>query len=75
MNESYEYNQRILHNIKCDACGYSRSLWEIDIMHQTQWLHLDSKVYCPRCWEYDENGDIVTADGKLWDIETRKEVK
>ena len=75
MNESYEYNQRILHNIKYDACGYSRILWEIDIMHQTQWLHLDSKVYFPRYWEYDENGDIVTADGKLWDIETRKEVK
>ena len=75
MNDSYEYNQRILHNIKYDACGYFRSMWEIDIMLQTQWPHLYNKDYCPRYWEYDENGDIVTADGKLWDIETRKEVK
>ena len=44
-------------------------------MLQTQWPHLYNKDYCPRYWEYDENGDIVTADGKLWDIETRKEVK
>ena len=75
MNEGYEYNQRILYGYKCDACGYFRSMWEIDIMLQTQYLHLGNKYYCPRCWEYDENGDIVTADGKLWDIKTRKEVK
>ncbi len=70
-------------NIKCDVCGClcDNELWHTDsqgikaIADESGWIKLGGKDYCPDCWEYDENGDIVTADGKLWDIKTRKEVK
>ena len=71
------------YNIECDVCGclYSKESWEASPEYfsgeteNDEWLKLGGKDYCPDCWEYDENGDIVTADEKLWDIKTRKEVK
>ena len=71
------------YNIKCDVCGClcNEESWQASPeflsyeAEESEWLRLGGKDYCPDCWEYDENGDIVTADGKLWNIETRKEVK
>lgn len=78
MSELKEY----FYNIKCDVCGClcDDELWTDSqgiktIADESGWIKLGGKDYCQDCWEYDENGDIVTADGKLWDIETRKEVK
>ena len=71
------------YNIECDVCGClcDDELWNKnsrgikEIADESGWIKLGGKDYCPDCWEYDENGDIVTADEKLWDIKTRKEVK
>lgn len=26
--------------------------------------------YCPDCWELDDDDNIVTKDGKVWDWDT-----
>ena len=68
-------------NIQCDFCGCLCSdEWfpsSRDIMYVAEcsdWYILGDKCYCPDCWKYDENANIVTADGKLWNGETKKEI-
>lgn len=62
------------YNIKCDACGClcDEELWMVDSQgaqetaDESGWQKLGEKNYCPNCWKYDENDNIITADGKLW---------
>ena len=62
------------YNIECDACGClcDDELWKVDkqgaqeTADENGWKKLGEKNYCPKCWKYDENDNIITADGKLW---------
>lgn len=71
------------YNIECDVCGYlcDNELWHTDsqgikeIAGETGWIKLGGKDYCPDCWEYDEDDNIITSDGKRWNGETYEEIK
>lgn len=71
------------YNIECDACGClcDDELWMADSQgaqetaDESGWQKLGEKNYCPKCWKYDENDNIITADGKLWNGDTLIEIK
>lgn len=71
------------YNIKCDVCGSlcDDELWHTDsqgikaIADESGWIKLGGKDYCPDCWEYDEDDNIITSDGKRWNSETYEEIK
>lgn len=71
------------YNIECDACGClcDDELWKADSQgaqetaDESGWQKLGEKNYCPKCWKYDENDNIITADGKLWNGDTLIEIK
>lgn len=69
------------YNIQCDCCG---SLADEDMWHNEEcrsnidpegfFRHLGGKDYCPACYEYDDDDNIVTKDGKVWDEDTETEI-
>ena len=71
------------YNIECDVCGClcDDELWYTDsqgikeIADETGWIKLGGKDYCPKCWKYDENDNIITSDGKRWNGETYEEIQ
>ena len=71
------------YNIKCDVCGclYDEESWQASSEYfsgepeENGWLKLGGKDYCPDCWEYDEDDNIITSDGKRWNSETYEEIK
>ena len=69
-------------NIQCDFCRCLCSdEWFPDsqdikyIAEAADWYILGDKCYCPDCWKYDENDNIITKDGKKWNSKTYKEIK
>lgn len=62
------------YNTVCDCCGElcNGEYWRVDETYADEdlgdnnWIERGGKYYCPNCWHYDENNDIVTADGKVW---------
>lgn len=72
------------YNIQCDCCGISignEELWHVDeegakedAYDYGEFKHLGGKDYCPNCWELDDNDNIKTKDGKVFDGETEKEI-
>ncbi len=70
------------YNIECDVCGclYNEESWQASVellkeSDENEWLELGGKDYCPDCWEYDEDDNIITSDGKRWNGETYEEIK
>ena len=68
------------YNIKCDVCGrlYIKESKEASseyLLGDGEWLRLGGKDYCPDCWEYDEDDNIITSDFKKWNSETFEEIK
>ena len=71
------------YNIECDVCGclYSKESWEASPEYfsgepeNDEWLKLGGKDYCPDCWEFDEDDNIITSDGKRWNSKTYEEIK
>ena len=69
-------------NIKCDVCGClcDDELWNTDIRRikeiadESGQIKLGGKDYCQDCWEYDEDDNIITSDGKRWNGETYEEI-
>lgn len=68
--------------VKCDCCGglldddnlYPES--EIPtIMSCGGWKHLGGKDYCPDCWGYDDDDNIITKDGRKFDGDDYEEIK
>lgn len=62
-----------IYNEKCDICGSLADEWmwqnepnRCHIEGDSHWQHLGGKDYCPNCWEWDDNDNIATADGKVW---------
>lgn len=68
------------YNVKCECCNalVDEDLWDGDEdgakekLYDSDWKTLGGKHYCPDCWHYDENDNIVTKDGKVWDEDTEE---
>lgn len=61
------------YNEQCDVCGSlaDAEMWHneanrCDLEGDGHWQHLGGKDYCPGCWYWDDDDNIVTADGKVW---------
>ena len=39
------------------------------------WKNLGGKDYCPDCWSWDDDDNIVTKDGRKFDGDTYEEIK
>ena len=71
------------YNIECDVCGclYDQESWRASPEYfsgepeNDDWLKLGGKDYCPDCWEYDEDDNIITGDLKRWNSKTLEEIK
>ena len=37
------------------------------------WIELGGKLYCPDCYDINENDDVITKDGRIFDFETEEE--
>lgn len=64
------------YNIKCDCCNslLDEKSWQKDevlheMMFDSNWKEFDGKHYCPDCWQYDGNNNIITKDGRVFDNE------
>lgn len=76
--------ERLFHNIQCDACGGrldDETWWDdkealtTQILDECGWIECEGRHYCPGCWAYDDDDNIVTTDGRKWDDDTHKEIK
>ena len=72
------------YNVKCDCCGKlaDKEMWQNEegvirgeIMSEENWKTLGGKDYCSDCWHYDDDDNIVTSDGHVWDGDTYKLIK
>ena len=61
------------YNERCDICGglADEEMWQNEpnrchLEGDAHWLHLGGRDYCPDCWHWDDDDNIVTADGKVW---------
>lgn len=72
------------YNVRCDCCGETlgnEELWRPDKEYayedaydEGDFKDLGGKDYCPNCWKYNADGNIVTKDGKVWDADTEEEI-
>lgn len=66
------------YNTECDCCGaicneetwYSDEVCADEDLIDHNWIKRGGKYYCECCWELDDNDNVVTADGKVWDGDT-----
>ena len=67
------------YNIECDVCNnlYIKESCEASqiLLGDGEWLRLGGKDYCPDCWDYDKDGNIITGDLKRWNSKTYEEIK
>lgn len=51
--------KKYFHNIQCDVCG--------DLANESGWYYdpVDDKHYCPDCYEYGDDGEILVKDGMV----------
>lgn len=69
-------------NIECDHCGsmLDEENWWDDketcesLLTECNWKKLGDRHYCDKCWEYDDDDNIVTKDGRKW-TEDGEEIK
>lgn len=66
------------YNMQCDCCGGldDDEYWTVDEVHAREnaesgdWINRGGRDYCSNCWRYNEDDDIETKDGKVWDGKT-----
>ena len=59
-------------NRQCDCCGalLDEEIWHNepqslnDVASETDWKHLGGRDYCHDCWEWDDDDNIQTKDGR-----------
>ena len=74
---------RLFHNIQCDGCGelLDEETWYDDkdaihtILDECGWIECEGRHYCDKCWEYDDDDNIVTKDGRKWTDYDHKEIR
>ena len=72
---------KVFYNIQCDCCGciFDEEAWrpEIDDCREDMglWLELDGSDICPDCYHIDDNDNIVTKDGSVYDYDTHKKIE
>ena len=61
------------YNVRCDCCGQlldEETWWDNDILDvmlkEANWRKLGDKHCCDSCWEYDDDDNIVTKDGRKY---------
>jgi len=70
------------YNVECDCCGNlaNEEFWRTDEegakedAQEAEFLVLGDKCYCPECYHYDDDDNIVTKDGKKFNGDTREEM-
>ena len=70
-------------NRQCDVCGalLDEELWhnEVqtlnDVASEADWRHLGGRDYCHDCWNYDDDDNIVTKDGRKFDGDTYERIR
>ena len=69
------------YNVKCDACGcfLDDENWYPDeeiptILEESGFKTLGGRHYCMDCWNWDDDDNIITKDGKKFDGETYEEI-
>lgn len=68
------------YNVECDCCHClaNEDWWQVDENAAKEdaldgdWREFEGKHYCPNCWKLDDDDNIVTKDGKVWDWDTEK---
>ena len=68
------------YNVECDCCYClaNEDLWQVDENTAKEkaldgdWREFEGKHYCPNCWKLDDDDNIVTKDGKVWDWDTEE---
>ena len=69
-------------NIECDHCGamLDEETWWDDkettesLLDECGWKKLGDRHYCEDCWEFDDDDNIVTKDGRKF-TEDGEEIK
>ena len=68
-------------NIKCDCCGqpmddenYYPENELPTIAAECNFKHLGGRDYCPDCWTYDDDDNIVCGDGRKYNGNTHEPV-
>ena len=69
------------YNVRCDVCGEdaNEQWWndKIDAQadaEEANYKYLGGKHYCPNCWQWDDDDNIITKDGRKF-TEDGEEVK
>lgn len=60
------------HHVKCDCCG---AVEYADKAPDEGWMLMEGGDYCYKCWNYGEDCDIETKDGRKWDGFLLEEIK
>ena len=75
---------RQFHNIKCNAGGRliddetrgnDKDALTTQILNDCNWIECEGRHYCDECWEYDDDDNIVTKDGRKWTGDGHKEIR
>lgn len=75
--------ERKFQNVQCDRCGalLDEEMWCDDpdalrgILGECGWIECEGgRHYCDECWEYDDDDNIVTKDGRKWTDYDHREI-
>ena len=66
--------QRLFYNIECDCCHCQldeENWWDSKeeneiFLFGRGWKEFGDRHYCEDCWEYDDDDNIATADGRRY---------
>ena len=67
-----------------EACGRlidDETWWDdkdaltTQILDECNWIECDGRHYCDECWEFDDDDNIVTKDGRKWTDYDHKEIR
>ena len=74
--------KEFFYNVECDCCKRlaNEELWRVDEegakedAQENDFLVLGGKCYCPDCYQYDDDDNIITKDGKRFNGNSREEL-
>ena len=74
--------KQYFYNVQCDCCGELASdTWWTDedqaqlVADSSEYLNLGGKDYCPNCRHYDDDDNLTTKDGRVFNPDTYEEKK